>query len=235
MKLKCLASGSSGNCYLLESEAETLILDVGIPIKNIKRGLDWNLKKVVGALVTHGHLDHARSVKDFEGMGMPVFKPYEDLENISADEDCRLAQKYGGFRITAFQLPHNGTRNCGFLIRADGQTILYMTDFEYCRYNFLKQKVNHILIECNYMKDLVDRDLPQYEHKIRGHCSLDYCKKFIEDNKTTALRTVLLLHMGDETCEPMECVEEVEKVANCPVYVAKKGLQVELKESECPF
>ncbi len=227
MKLKCLASGSSGNCYLLESEAENLILDVGIPIKNIKRGLNWNLKNVVGAVVTHSHLDHARSVKDFEGMGIPIHKPYD--ETIV----CPLKRKFGDFDVQAFKLPHNGTPNYGYYIKIDGQSILYMTDFEYCAYNFLKQKVNHILIECNYQKDLVDRDLPQYEHKIRGHCSLDYCKKFIEDNKTFALRTVLLLHMGAETCEPTECVAEVEKVANCPVYVAKKGIEIEL--SEFPF
>ncbi len=234
MILRTIATGSSGNCHaLISNDNEILLLDVGVGVKEIKRWIDYRISDVVGAVVTHSHLDHAKSVKDFESMGIPVFKPYEDLDNVSADEDCRLAQKYGGFRITAFQLLHNGTRNCGFLIRADGQTILYMTDFEYCRYNFLKQKVNHILIECNYMKDLVDRDLPQYEHKIRGHCSLDYCKKFIEDNKTSALRTVLLLHMGVETCEPMECVAEVEKVVNCPVYVAHKGLEIEL--SEFPF
>ena len=33
MKLKCIATGSSGNCYLLTSDSgETLILDCGIPI-----------------------------------------------------------------------------------------------------------------------------------------------------------------------------------------------------------
>ncbi len=87
------------------------------------------------------------------------------------------------------------------------------------------------------MKDLVDRDLPQYEHKIRGHCSLDYCKRFIEDNKTNALRTVLLLHMGTETCGPMECVAEVKKVAGTGVNVdyAEKGKEWELRESGCPF
>lgn len=30
MVLKCIASGSSGNCYLLNSETETLILDCGV-------------------------------------------------------------------------------------------------------------------------------------------------------------------------------------------------------------
>lgn len=165
-------------------------------------------------------------------MGIHTVKFYE----IGDWDDERMKYycvRIGGFLIKPFPLPHNGTINYGFFIRTpDNQTILYMTDFEYCKYNFLKQKVNHILIECNYMKDLVDRDLPQYEHKIRGHCSLDYCKRFIEDNKTNALRTVLLLHMGAETCEPMECVVEVKKVAGVSVNVdyAEKGKEWELNE-----
>lgn len=160
-------------------------------------------------------------------MGIDVWQPYLDEKKIQK-------RTFGSFTVQCFDLPHNGTENRGFLIRADNQTILYMTDFEYCAYNFLKQKVNHILIEANYMKDLVDRDLPQYEHKIRGHCSLDYCKKFIEDNKTNALRTVLLLHMGAETCEPIECVAEVKKIVSMAnVDYAEKGKQWEL--SELPF
>ena len=51
MKLKCLGSSSAGNCYLLTSNnGETLILDCGIPIKEIKKGLDWNIKGIVGVL-----------------------------------------------------------------------------------------------------------------------------------------------------------------------------------------
>ena len=56
MKLKVLATGSNGNCYLLKSEKETLILDCGIPIKEIKRGLNFYLRRVSGVVVTHSHL-----------------------------------------------------------------------------------------------------------------------------------------------------------------------------------
>ena len=56
MRLKCLSSGSQGNCYLLERNGETLILDCGIPIKEIKKGLDWNLGGIKGVLVSHAHL-----------------------------------------------------------------------------------------------------------------------------------------------------------------------------------
>ena len=77
MKLKCIATGSTGNCYLLTSDSgETLILDCGIPIKEIKKGLNWNIKDVVGVLCTHKHLDHSKSVKDFRQMGIPIYGLY---------------------------------------------------------------------------------------------------------------------------------------------------------------
>ena len=56
LKLKCLGSGSSGNCYLLSTETETLILDCGIPVMEIKKGLDFDLRRVSGVVVTHSHL-----------------------------------------------------------------------------------------------------------------------------------------------------------------------------------
>ncbi len=55
-RIKILSSGSHGNCYLLESNGEILILDCGIPMKDIKIGLDFDLRRVSGVLVTHSHL-----------------------------------------------------------------------------------------------------------------------------------------------------------------------------------
>lgn len=230
MILKCLGSGSSGNCYLLSTETETLILDCGIPIREIKKGLDWDISKVVGVLCTHAHLDHAKSVKDFENMGIKVWKPYHE-SNLT---DC---MKFCSFSIQCFPLPHNGTPNFGFYINAGGQKVLYLTDYEYCKFNFKSLAVNHIICECNYQKELVERDLPNYEHKIRGHSSLDYCKSFIQANKTSSLRTVILCHMGAETTIAEECLAEVQKVAGegVNVHIAYKGLEAELKESRCPF
>ena len=57
MKLKCIETGSTGNCYTLTSESgETLILDCGIPIKEIKKGLDWNIRGIRGMIISHAHL-----------------------------------------------------------------------------------------------------------------------------------------------------------------------------------
>lgn len=68
MKLKCIATGSSGNCYTLTADnGETLILDAGIGIRDIKKGLNWNIRNVVGCIVSHAHSDHSKSVKDLSG------------------------------------------------------------------------------------------------------------------------------------------------------------------------
>lgn len=56
MKLKVLGSSSKGNCYLLESDKEVLIIELGISFKEIKKALNFDISKVVGALVTHEHL-----------------------------------------------------------------------------------------------------------------------------------------------------------------------------------
>lgn len=57
MKLKCIATGSKGNCYLLTSESgETLILDCGIPVKAIKEALNWNIRGIKGVIISHTHL-----------------------------------------------------------------------------------------------------------------------------------------------------------------------------------
>ena len=55
MTLNVIGSGSSGNCYILKSNNEKLILDCGLPIKVIKQGLDFDLGGIRGVLISHAH------------------------------------------------------------------------------------------------------------------------------------------------------------------------------------
>ena len=238
MKLKVLGSGSSGNCYILETDSgQKMILDAGVPIKEIKKTIGWNIKNLVGCVVTHAHKDHSRSIKDLMDIGIKVFTPYQSLNDIDADENTMLLQIFGCFRITAFQVPHNGTRNCGFLISAENQKILYMTDLEYCPYSFKKQRINHMLIECNYIKDMVDTDLPNFTHKIKGHCELQTTKGIVETNNSSDLANVILCHMGAGTCNRERIIAEIKKAApQANVEVAEPGKELILRKAdECPF
>ena len=45
MRFKCLATGSTGNCYVLENQAgQALLLDCGIRWKDIKRLLAYRIE-----------------------------------------------------------------------------------------------------------------------------------------------------------------------------------------------
>lgn len=240
MKIKCLGTGSQqGNCYLISTETETLILDCGIPIIEIKKGLNFDLSKVVGCVVTHSHKDHSLSAKDFENMGIPVFKPYENKEPISLNGWNGTIQ---AFDLTdkdrKFMHTNADGSECpcyGFLItHPDLGRMLYITDTELVKWRF--KDINHILISCNYQKKYIeDENLAKRNHVFRGHMELETVKEFIKANNSESLQNIILCHLSNDNSNPEECKAEVEKVAKCPVYVARKGLGVELKESGCPF
>ena len=78
LNLKIISTGSKGNCYLLSTENETLVLDCGVPIKEIKKALDFNVARICGVLSTDGHQDPCKSEPDFLNMGIQVFRPYDE-------------------------------------------------------------------------------------------------------------------------------------------------------------
>lgn len=241
MRLKCLVSSSAGNCYLLTSNSgETLILDCGIPIKEIKKGLDWNIKGIMGVLCTHKHLDHSKSLKDFKSMGIPIYAPYISQKPMAIGS--------GAFRIQSFDLTTvdgrwthtdaDGTEcPCyGFLItHKEMGRLLYITDTELIKWKF--KDINHILLGVNYDKDLVDTDNPKANHVFRGHLSIDTACDFVKANDSDSLQNVIMCHLSSENADKDSFIEKMKNAVNgASVDVAEQGKSWNLRKGdECPF
>lgn len=242
MKLKCIATGSTGNCYLLTSNSgETLILDCGIPIKEIKKGLDWNIKDVVGVLCTHKHLDHSKSVKDFRQMGIRIYGLYSKAVPMRT-------MKIGEFTVKPFDLTtidgswtHTNADGTpcpifGFLItHPEMGKMLYITDCEVIKWKF--KDINHILLGVNYDKDLVDTDNPKVNHVFRGHLSIDTACDFVKANRSDSLQNVIMCHLSAENADRDSFIEKMKKVVcGANVDVAECGKEWILRKGdECPF
>lgn len=242
MKLTCLGSSSAGNCYLLQADnGETLILDCGIPIKEIKKGLNWNVKDVVGAICTHSHQDHSKSVKDLNNMGIPVCTPYKKLLMSQF-----LSNSY--FTVRTFDLTTvdgrwthtnaDGTEcPCyGFLItHKEMGKLLYATDTELIKWRF--KDINHILLGVNYDKNLVDTDNPKANHVFRGHLSIDTACDFVKANDSDSLQNVIMCHLSSENSDKDSFIAKMKNAVNVAnVDVAVVGKSWDLKNpSECPF
>ena len=64
MRLRVLGSGSRGNSALLSADETLILLDAGLPIRDLSGRLEAariGHRGIDHVLVTHGHLDHSRS------------------------------------------------------------------------------------------------------------------------------------------------------------------------------
>ena len=241
MKLTCIATGSSGNCYLLQADSgETLILDCGISIKEIKKGLKWDITGVVGTICTHQHQDHSKSVADIRNMGIRVFNPALDI--------FLDVVHFGDFAIRPFDLTTvdgrwthtnaDGTEcPCyGFLIaHKEMGKLLYITDCEVIKWKF--KGINHILLGVNYDKDLVDTDNPKANHVFRGHLSIDTACDFVKANDSDSLQNVIMCHLSAENSDKDSFISKMENAVNgANVDAAEPGKSWILRKGdECPF
>lgn len=224
MQLKCLDSGSSGNCYLLESEKEALVIEAGVPFMEVKKALDFNIRKIAGVIISHAHGDHSKYAKEYEKAGIPIFKPYEK-------ENLRQTATAGRFFIKSFDLVHD-VPCCGFLIaHPEMGRLLYASDTEYIKYRF--DRLDHILVEANYSMGLIDPNAANRSHVLTGHMELQTTIRFLHVNRNPELRNVILCHLSGNNADPEQFRQEAGRNVACDVYVAEKGLEVDV--SLVPF
>ncbi len=204
MKLHVIGSSSKGNAYALESANEILLLEAGCSMQEVKKAIGWQVGKIVGCVATHAHGDHVGKIRDYCEMGFPIItndETAEFIETVYGEKvlsvpECNL-RFFGKFSVNGFYLPHNGVANFGYLIHyPEMGNLLFMTDMEYCKFDFSALQPNHLLIEANYDMELVDRSIPNYEHKLLGHSSIQTTCGIIKANRTPQLMNVVLCHLG---------------------------------------
>ena len=235
--IKVLASGSSGNCYIIQAGEERLVLECGIDYKSILKGLNYSIKGVVGCLVSHVHIDHCKSFKKVFESFPKVVAPVEVLakfDYISSRKSITSENKelinIGNFSVMPFDCQHTNTdgsecKNLGYLIQNPilGK-ILFATDTYYLKYKF--KGIDHILIECNYSEKTIEA-LEPYEQRIfKSHMSLETLKETLKTWDLSSTKTITLIHLSHNNGEPERFKKEIEALTGIPTYIAVEGLEV---------
>ena len=80
MKVYAFASGSGGNCLLLEGGGTNILIDAGISMRRIASSLahaQLTMRDIGGVLITHEHSDHISGLKMLlKYHDIPVFAPH---------------------------------------------------------------------------------------------------------------------------------------------------------------
>ena len=244
MFVKTINSGSSGNGYALISGEEILLLECGVPAKEILKAIDYQTAKVSGCLLSHVHGDHSAYIKQYMRYGIKVYTSDEvedDIETIIGEKTIGLQrmkrQQIGVFSVIPFRVPHGETECDGWLIDSpDGRTV-FITDAEYCPYDFSKMNINYGLIECNYSEDYISReeDGAKFSHVLAGHMELQTCKRLIQSINSNSLRSLGLIHLSSGNGNPARFVDEIKGIVDCDVDVWVAGESIEKEFKLEPF
>lgn len=234
LKFMSLASGSSGNCYYLGTDDYGILIDAGIGIRTIKRTLKENsiaFERVIALFITHDHADHIKAAGCLgEKYGIPVYTTERILEGMNRSY-CMTEKLYSArrvitkelpfvlrdFEITAFEVPHDGTDNVGYLFRYGNLKFAFATDLGYVPESvagYLSQ-ANYLVIEANYDREMLAHGNYPYHLKHRiadrnGHLCNSDTAEFLARIVSPELKYVFLCHLSRENNHPELAYKTIE-------------------------
>lgn len=216
-----VASGSKGNATLVFTKNHLIMIDFGIPLKQVEGELskfNKTIKDVDMLLVTHDHADHYRGLKCISPKKQFAL---EGTLPSSLHSVIKLEKPFylDDIKITAFKTSHDATNPCGYMIEEDGEKLVYMTDTGcYLSSNtklihnptYLVIESNHDIsmeLRCNRPMDLKQRILGDFGHL----CNEDSAFAALEviGDKT---EEIILAHLSEEANTPEVAIDAYRKV-----------------------
>ena len=106
MKLHIIGSSSKGNAYALEGRKEILLIEAGCRMALVNQAINWQIGKVVGCVISHEHEDHIGRVKEYSGLGFPVYAPPEAAKKAWEDRwmEIHTVERVDGIPVESIRL-----------------------------------------------------------------------------------------------------------------------------------
>lgn len=213
LEVHVLASGSDGNCTVIEHDGEAVMIDAGVSCKKIlslmdQEGVDKEVVKAI--LLTHEHSDHvAGAGATARKLGVPVMcnpATFSQLNLGNVDYipfDTAQSFDVAGFHVTPLPTSHNAIEPNAFLTQTDGRSVLVATDTGKLTFQIeaALKMADVAVIEANYdQKMLVDGPYPQSLKRLigseRGHLSNVDCANAIRRTMSESNRQLFLAHLS---------------------------------------
>lgn len=195
MEFKCLGTSSLGNCYLVKTDGSTILLDAGIKLQNIVK--EVNLNDLSFAFISHCHKDHSECQEKLEKKGVQIVDG-------AITKEWRKNQIKREFRgnFYTFGVEHGDTTCNGCIIETKEDTILYITDFNLCKWDLSFFKFTSVIVECNYQESkisqaLIDSDV-KIKRQINTHMGLEGLELFLDSLDLTKCKEIILVHQSHD-------------------------------------
>ena len=204
MKFYSLASGSSGNCFLVDNGIDLLLIDVGIPFVKIKEKLTelgYNVENINYILITHSHIDHIRSLNSFSNKKIYSSVKIPGLLN-KLEKNIEI--ELGSYKILSFPLSHD-VDCCGYRISYEKESLLYATDTGYINSRIMKylEDATYYIFESNHDIEMLMNSSRPYFLKSRilsdkGHLSNEDASEILFKCIGKNTKEIYLAHISQD-------------------------------------
>lgn len=244
MRFCSIASGSSGNCIYVGSDATHLLIDAGISCKRTEEGLktlELKASDLDGILVTHEHSDHIKGLEMLmKKYQIPIYATKGTLQHIrknsylaSCDDtlfieihpDEKTIIKDCSFQ--PFRISHDAAEPVGYRVNYGKRKVAVCTDIGvYNDYTVENLKnLDALLLEANHdVKMLQVGPYPYYlKRRIlgdQGHLSNENSGRLLSRVLHDNMQAVMLGHLSKEN--------------NIP-ELAYEAVRMEVTMAECPY
>lgn len=211
MRFNIISSGSKGNATIIQHKNTVILIDMGITLTRLEEGLsEFNLtvNDIDAALFTHDHTDHIGGLKFISPniqYALEGTLPTSLSHVVNLWEEFQIKDMF----VTPVPTSHDATNPCGYLIKADGETLLYITDTGMMleeTINFVKNPT-YIIMESNHdIKMLMNTNRP-FELKDRimsnhGHLCNEDSAIAVTEIVGPDTKEIYLAHLSEEANTP---------------------------------
>jgi len=229
-RVSILASGSSGNSTLLETEHTALLIDAGLGKKEMLRRFEAlgrpRPARVDAILVSHEHSDHCSGLgqmqREWDCPAYLTEPTYREILKMLAEsagkklervEYIRAGERFeiGEIEITPFTIPHDAADPVGYAFRANGTKVAIVTDLGYLP-ELVKQHLrdaDFLILESNHDLEMLKMGPYPWYIKQRvmsrtGHLSNTIVSEFLADAEVFDGRAqhLVLAHLSEQNNNP---------------------------------
>jgi phosphoribosyl 1,2-cyclic phosphodiesterase len=250
-----LYSGSSGNSIFVASDNAKVLIDAGLPGKNIENALlhiGHNPKDIDAIFVTHEHIDHIKGVGVLSRKyDIPIYTNaltwQAMLKNIGKIKDHNIKvinSNYVGIKdldITGFQISHDAAAALGYSLNVKNKKVCIATDLGIFTNDIkgILEDADIILLESNHDTQMVKFGPYPYNLKRRilsniGHLSNDDCGKAIVDITNSKFKKIILGHLSKTNNYPELAYQTVLNVLNESGIKPDRDLHLSMARRDMP-
>jgi phosphoribosyl 1,2-cyclic phosphodiesterase len=243
VRVSALASGSSGNAYLVEAAGVKLLFDAGLNAYRLEgyiRSLGVSIAELSAIFITHEHIDHVRGAGMLArryrlpvvatpgtfAAGAGYLGPLGERVELPGGSEIDV----GKVTVRSFSISHDAVEPCGFWIEAGGWNIVLCTDLG-CETESIReplQAADLLVLEANHDLERLWRGRypPALKKRVagpHGHLSNADASRLVFDLAADGIsrrrrRTVWLAHLSAANNTPgiaLDAVNEPLKREGC--------------------